>query len=115
MTVAELMDEYGAIAEWDVSTQQTNEGFIRRTIKPALRHLRVREVRGPVLDKLYARLKRSGDVACSGSAFIEHRRMRALSVDPARLALSLAAGPCRPGRRDTVRGARSRRRARLHH
>jgi hypothetical protein len=35
-TVAKLMDEYAAIAEWDVSTRQTNEGFIRRTIKPAL-------------------------------------------------------------------------------
>jgi integrase len=34
-TVATLMDEYAAIAEWDVSTRQTNEGFIRRTIKPA--------------------------------------------------------------------------------
>jgi len=44
VTVAELMDEYAAIAEWDVSTRQTNEGFIRRTIKPALGHLKVREV-----------------------------------------------------------------------
>ena len=30
-TVARLMDEYAPIAEWDVSTRQTNEGFIRRT------------------------------------------------------------------------------------
>jgi integrase len=35
-TVATLMGEYAAVAEWDVSTRQTNEGFIRRTIKPAL-------------------------------------------------------------------------------
>ena len=35
-TVAKLLDEYAAIAPWDVSTRQTNEGFIRRTIKPAL-------------------------------------------------------------------------------
>jgi integrase len=41
-TVARLMDEYAPIAEWDVSTRQTNEGFIRRTIKPALGHLKVR-------------------------------------------------------------------------
>jgi hypothetical protein len=33
-TVAKLMDEYAAVAEWDVSTRQTSEGFIRRTIKP---------------------------------------------------------------------------------
>jgi hypothetical protein len=35
-TVARLLDEYAAIAEWGVSARQTNEGFIRRTIKPAL-------------------------------------------------------------------------------
>jgi integrase len=46
-TVARLMDEYAPIADWDVSTRQTNEGFIRRTIKPALGHLKVRKVRGP--------------------------------------------------------------------
>ena len=49
--MAGLMDQYAAIAEWDVSTRQTNEGFIRRTIKPALGHLEVRKVRGPILDK----------------------------------------------------------------
>jgi hypothetical protein len=46
---------------WDVSTRQTNEGFSRRTIKPAPGHLEVRRVRGPILDQLYARLKRCGD------------------------------------------------------
>ena len=54
-TVAKLLDEYAAIAPWDVSTRQTNEGFIRRTIKPALGPMKVRKVRGPILDKLYAR------------------------------------------------------------
>ena len=62
-TVARLMDEY---AEWGVSTRQTNEGFIRRTIKPALGHLKVRKVRGPILDQLYTRLKRCGDLSCTG-------------------------------------------------
>jgi hypothetical protein len=42
--VAKFLDEYAAIAPWDVSTRQTNEGFIRRAIKPALGHLEVREV-----------------------------------------------------------------------
>ena len=62
-TVARLMDEYAPIAEWDVSTRQTNEGFIRRTIKPALGHLKLRKVRGPILDHLYTRLKRCGDLS----------------------------------------------------
>jgi hypothetical protein len=36
---------HAAVAEWDVSTRQTNEGFIRRTIKPALGPMKVRKVR----------------------------------------------------------------------
>ena len=35
-TVAKLLGEYAAVTQWDLSTRQTNEGFIRRSIKPAL-------------------------------------------------------------------------------
>jgi DNA-binding CsgD family transcriptional regulator len=73
-TMAGLMDQYAAIAEWDVSTRQTNEGFIRRTIKPALGHLEVRKVRGPILDKLYTRRKRCGDLSCTRRPFTQVRR-----------------------------------------
>jgi integrase len=44
-TVAKLLDEYATIAPWDVSTRQTNEGFIRRTIRPALLGLPVGDLR----------------------------------------------------------------------
>jgi hypothetical protein len=81
-TMTKLLDEYAAIAPWDVSTRQTNEGFIRRTIKPALRHLQVRKVRGPILDKLYAELKRCGDPTCTGRPFTEHRNIPALVINP---------------------------------
>jgi DNA-binding transcriptional regulator YhcF (GntR family) len=81
-TVAKLLDEYAAIAPWDVSTRQTNEGFIRRTIKPALGHIEVRKVRGPILDQLYARLKRCGDLSCTGRPFTEHRNVPVLAVNP---------------------------------
>jgi integrase len=81
-TMAKLLDEYAAIAPWDVSTRQTNEGFIRRTIKPALGHLQVRKVRGPILDKLYAELKRCGDLSCTGRPFTEHRNIPALVINP---------------------------------
>jgi integrase/DNA-binding transcriptional regulator YhcF (GntR family) len=81
-TVAMLMDEYAAVVEWDVSTRQTNEGFIRRTIKPALGPMKVRKVRGPILDKLYAELKRCGDLACTGKPFVEHRNVPVLTVNP---------------------------------
>jgi integrase len=83
VTVGKLLDEYAAVAEWDVSTRPTNEGFIRRTIKPALGHLEVRKVHGPVLDKLYTRLKRCGDLTCTGHPFTEHRNIPALGLDPA--------------------------------
>ena len=82
VTVAKLMDEYAAVAEWDVSTRQTNEGFIRRTIKPALGPMKVRQVRGPILDKLYAELKRCGDLSCTGRPFIEHRNVPVLTISP---------------------------------
>ncbi len=81
-TVAKLLDEYSAIAEWDLSTRQTNEGFIRRTIKPALGDLEVRKVRGPILDQLYARLKRCGDLSCTGRPVTEHRNVPALVINP---------------------------------
>src|SRR6185437_16886296 len=81
-TVATLMDEYAAVAEWDVSTRQTNEGFIRRTIKPALGHMKVRKVRGPILDKLYAELKRCGDLSCTGRPFTGHRNVPDLTINP---------------------------------
>ena len=80
-TVATLMDEYAAVAEWDVSTRQTNEGFIRRTIKPALGPMKVRKVRGPILDKLYAELKRCGDLTCTDKPFIEHRNVPVLTIN----------------------------------
>lgn len=79
-SVARLLDEYAAVAESDVSTRQINEGFIRRTIKPALGHLEVRKVRGPILDKLYTRLKRCGDPSCTGKPFTEHRNVPALTI-----------------------------------
>ena len=81
-TMAKLLEEYAAIAPWDVPTRQTNEGFIRRTIMPALGHLEVRKVRGPILDQLYTRLKRCGDLACTGRPFTEHRNIPALVSNP---------------------------------
>jgi hypothetical protein len=81
-TAARLMDEYAAIAEWDVSTRQTNERFIRRTIRPALGHLKVRQVRGPILGQLYTRLKRCGDLSCTGRPFTGHRHVPDLTINP---------------------------------
>jgi integrase len=80
-TVAQLMDRYAEVADWDLSTRKANEYYIRRTIKPALGHLQVRKIRGPLLDLLYAQLKRCGDLTCTGKPFTEHRSVPMLTVD----------------------------------
>jgi integrase len=81
-TVAQLLDQYVPIAGWDLSTQESNLGYIRRTIKPALGSKEVRKVRGPLLDTLYARLQRCGNLACTGKPFTEHRHVPDLRPRP---------------------------------
>ncbi len=83
VTVAQLLDQYVSTAGWDVSTRETNLGYIRRTINPALGSMQVRKVRGPLLDTLYARLMRCGNLACTGKPFTEHRNIPDLRPDPA--------------------------------
>jgi len=82
VTVAELLRRYMAVAELDSSTRHTYEGYIRRTILPALGSMQLRKVRGPVLDMLYARLHRCGDLACTGKPFTEHSTFPAIDVTP---------------------------------
>ena len=82
-TVAQLMDRYAEVADWDLSTRKANEVYIRRVIKPALGHLQVRKIRGPLLDLLYAQLRRCSDPGCTGKRLIEHRNVPLLAVDPA--------------------------------
>jgi len=82
-TVAKLLEEYVQIAGWDLSTREGNLGYIRRTIKPALGSMQVRKVRGPLLDRFYARLMRCGNLACTGKPFTEHRNVPDLRPDPA--------------------------------
>jgi hypothetical protein len=83
VTVAELLDAYVPVAGWDISTEEANLGYIRRTIKPALGTKEVRKVRGPLLDILYARLQKCGELACAGQPFTEHRRVPDLRPGPA--------------------------------
>jgi hypothetical protein len=82
ITVVELLDAYVPVAGWDVSTLETNLGYVRRTIKPALGIKEVRKVRGPLLDNLYARLQRCGNLACGGKPFTVHRHVPDLRPDP---------------------------------
>jgi hypothetical protein len=75
VTVAQLLDQYVSTAGWDVCTRESNLGYIRWTINPALGSLQVRKVRGPILGTLYARLMRCGNLACNGKPFTEHRNV----------------------------------------
>ncbi len=83
VTVAQLLDQYVLTAGWDLSTRESNLGYIRRTIKPAIGSMQVRKVRGPLLDNFYARLMRCGNLACIGRPFTEHRKVPDLRPDPA--------------------------------
>jgi len=74
-TVAQLLDRYTEIADWELSTRKANEVYIRRVIKPVLGHLQVRNIRGPLLDLLYAQLRRCSNPRCTGKRFIEHRNV----------------------------------------
>jgi integrase len=78
--VRELMARYLEVAELEASTRDTYDGYIRRTILPALGPVEVRKVRGPTLDTFYARLRRCSEVSCvSGRPFIVHNRFPVLS------------------------------------
>ena len=63
-------------------TPVSNLGYIRRTIKPALGSTQVRKVRGPLLDTLYARLMRCGNLACTGRPCTERRNVPGLETGP---------------------------------
>ena len=105
-TVAQLMDRYAEVADWDLSTRKANEVYIRRVIKPALGHLQVRKIRGPLLDLLYAQLRRCSDPGCTGKRFVEHRNVTLLDIDPGSRRPALPTGrpsPARMGARTAAR------------
>jgi integrase len=82
-TVAQLIDRYAEVADWDLTTRKANEYYIQRVIKPALGHLQVRKIRGPLLDLLYVQLRHCADLTCVGKPFTEHRNAPVLAIDPA--------------------------------
>jgi integrase len=82
VTVAQLMDRYIEVADWDLSTRKANEVYIRRVIKPALGHLQVRKIRGPLLDLLYAQLRHCSNPVCTGKRFIGHQNVPLFIIDP---------------------------------
>ena len=82
ITVRELLARHLEVAEFDVSTRETYEGYIRRTILPALGAIELRKLRGPVLDTFYARLRRCSNLACTGRPFTDHYHFPELTINP---------------------------------
>ena len=91
-TVARLLEEYVQIAGWELSTRESNLGYIRRTIRPALGSMQVRKVRGPLLDRFYARLMRCGNLACTGKPFTRASQRARPQARPGRPPARVAAG-----------------------
>jgi Phage integrase, N-terminal SAM-like domain/Bacterial regulatory proteins, gntR family len=77
-----VLARYMTVAELDPSTRITYAGYIRRTILPALGSMELRKVRGPLLDTFYERLRRCGELTCTGRPFIEHRSFPDLTIEP---------------------------------
>jgi integrase len=72
-TVNQLLDRYLEVLDVDDSTRRTYDGYIKRTIRPAIGTLPVGRVDGEILDTLYAQLRRCRQ-RCSGRGrLIDHR------------------------------------------
>ena len=73
-TVAYLLDRWVEVADHELSTRVTNEGYIRRTLKPALGDIQLRKLqhRVDILDRLYTHLRRCAAL-CDGRLKVDHR------------------------------------------
>jgi integrase len=57
-TVGQTLDKYLEVADLEVSTREAHQGYIRRTIGPVLREVKIRQLGADSLDSLYTALKR---------------------------------------------------------
>jgi integrase len=76
-TVSHLLERWLEVADLELSTRETNEGYIRRTINPVLGEMPVRKLqdRVDVLDQLYTHLRRCRKL-CQGRLTTDHRTNR---------------------------------------
>jgi hypothetical protein len=56
-TVGQALDKYLEVADLEVSTWEAHEGYIRRTIGPVLREVKIRQLGADSLDPVYTALK----------------------------------------------------------
>jgi integrase len=67
------LDEWMRNTELEDSTRRTYEGYIRRTIRPALGEEPARKVTARTLENFYTELRRCR-TRCDGKPFIEHKK-----------------------------------------
>lgn len=74
-TVSELLDRWLSVAELEVSTRVSYQGYIERVIRPVLgkRRLRELEVQVDILDVLYAELHRCRKLCGGRKGLVDHR------------------------------------------
>jgi hypothetical protein len=82
VTVGGLLDQYVPVAGWDVSTMETNRGYIRRTVKPALGSKEVRKVRGPCWTTFTRACSSAAISHALASRSLEHRHVPDLRPAP---------------------------------
>jgi len=63
-TVGHLLDRFFEVADLEMTTRLTYEGYTRRNIRPALGDLPLRKLTADVLDRFYAQMRKHGGGPC---------------------------------------------------
>lgn len=83
-TVAHLFERWLAVADLEVSTRETNEGYIRRVFAPTIGDMPIRKLqdRVDILDRLYGHLRDCSQLCGGKPGLIDHRTPRPHDCTP---------------------------------
>jgi len=73
-TLSTLLDRWMEVADHELSTRDATEGYVRRTIRPALGDMPLRKLqyRVDIFDRFYTHLRRCNGL-CDGRPHLDHR------------------------------------------